>query len=258
MHTTLVQRSPLATVAAFAHGPHRHVDPDEETFARPVVVFTTDGRWRLTGRRGWVDVDPRVVVLGRAGETYRCAHEDAHPTDRTTYVAIDHERLGYDPLPTTPVVRRTPALAALLAALAAAREPLHADALVLRLALELRGARTDVARPRHAAVAAARELLEASVERGITLLELARAVHVSPYHLHRLFRDEVGVPPHEYLLRLRIRRACELLDRGATVTEAATASGFNSTAYFATVFRRRLGTTPSAYRRCRTQTFGST
>lgn len=257
MLTTPLTRSPLATVATFEHGPHRHVDPDEEAFTRPAAIFTTHGSWTFTGRHGRADARHDVVVLGHAGESYRCAHDSDRPTDRTTFVSIDHERLGYDPLPPRCATARTPRLDALLAALARAGDPLLADALVLQLAVELRGARR-AARVRSAAVAAARELLEASVESGITLLELARAVHVSPYHLHRSFREQVGVPPHEYLVQLRIRRAAELLAAGASVTEAAAAAGFSSPGYFATVFRRRVGTAPSDYRRCRTQTFGST
>jgi AraC-like DNA-binding protein len=83
----------------------------------------------------------------------------------------------------------------------------------------------------------------------VTLLELARHVHLSPYHLHRSFREQVGTTPHEYLLRRRLERARELLAGGATVTETAGATGFSSPGYFSTVFRRRLGVTPSEYRR---------
>lgn len=240
-------RTPLATVVSCAHGNGWQGDPDEEAWARPVVVFTTRGRWRITGRRR-VDADQGVVVLGHAGESYRCAHYEQRPTDCTTYVAFDHERLGYDPLPPASAFERSARLDGLLAGLMHATEPLHVDALALRLVLELRDEPPSTRR-RHSAVSAARTYLDERYAQDVSLDEVARSVHVSPFHLHRLFRDEVGVPPHEYVTRLRIRRACELLASGASVTETATAVGFGSPGHFATVFRRRLGVSPSSYRR---------
>jgi AraC-like DNA-binding protein len=246
--TRVLVETSLATVTAFAHGEGWRGDPEEESFGRPSAILTVHDRWRLRGSRGAVEADHRVVVLGHPGERYCCSHESARPTDRTVDVSVDHERLGYDPLPSKSSVLRTARVEAVVQRLLRAESRLDADALVLALLLELRGEPVRRPRSRPSAVAAARDRLDASVEQGVTLLELAQSVHVSPYHLHRLFRAEVGVSPHEYLTRLRIRRARDLLAAGASVGEAASATGFGSPGYFAAVFKRRAGVSPSAYR----------
>ena len=246
--TTTLTRTSLATVETFSHGAAWHGDPEEESFSRPTVIFTTHGRWRFHGSFGAVEVESRTVVLGHAQERYRCAHDERMPTDRTTFVTVDHEALGYEPLPASASIARNERLNLLLAGLTRAREPLHVDALTLELLLALRAQPPTRPRRQQAPAAAARELLDSSLDRNVTLQELARHVHVSPFHLHRLFREETGLPPHEYLSRRRLQRACDLLAAGASVTETAVAVGYSSPGYFATVFRRRFGITPSRYR----------
>lgn len=76
--------------------------------------------------------------------------------------------------------------------------------------------------------------------------DLARTAKMSRFHFSRLFRDEVGQAPYQYLLRLRISRATELLQSGhATVTEAAIASGFSDFSRFARTFKRHTGKLPT-------------
>jgi AraC-like DNA-binding protein len=246
-HFTTLASSPLVTVQSFRHGDGEHHDPAEERFEQPMAIFTTQGRWHVAGAFGRVEARAGVVVLGHAGESYRCAHDERRPNDRTVYVSVEHERLGYDPLPRRAAAVASPASLGLLGRLRRAGDPLEADACALALLAALRGDtnRRRPARP----VDAARELLDASLDRQVTLLELARHAHTSPYHLHRRFREAFGVTPHEYLLRRRLERARDLLSEGATVTETAEATGFSSPGYFSTVFRRRFGVTPTAFRR---------
>lgn len=59
----------------------------------------------------------------------------------------------------------------------------------------------------------------------------------------------IGLPPLQYLMRLRLQRAKEWMERGANVTEIAHGLGFSSSQYFATVFRKYEGFTPSEFRR---------
>src|SRR5262245_35068985 len=62
---------------------------------------------------------------------------------------------------------------------------------------------------------AAKAHLAANVGQRITLDDVARAVHSSPYHLARIFQERCGVPVHRYLTRLRLRAALERLEDGA-------------------------------------------
>lgn len=76
--------------------------------------------------------------------------------------------------------------------------------------------------------------------------QLARLVQLSPSRFKTRFRAETGLPPWEYVLRHKLGVAEEQLRKpGATVTEVAHALGFSSSQYFATVFRRFTGRSPS-------------
>lgn len=98
----------------------------------------------------------------------------------------------------------------------------------------------------------ARERIEASLEHGISLSDLASAVGLSRFHFSRAFKVSTGLPPHRYLTERRIERAKELLlDEEKTISEVALEVGFNSQSHFTGSFRAATGTTPLRYRRGR-------
>lgn len=83
-----------------------------------------------------------------------------------------------------------------------------------------------------------------------TIDELAREVHVSPFHFNRQFLAVFGVTPHQYRIQVRLDRAKQMLAKGdRSVTEVCMDVGFSSLGSFSTLFSRRFGETPSAYRR---------
>jgi AraC-like DNA-binding protein len=104
-------------------------------------------------------------------------------------------------------------------------------------------------RPTHCAVRNAQALLEAHPERAISLHELSTRVGLSPYHLLRTFRAEVGLPPHAYQTQLRVWRARRLLQAGLSIAEAAVASGFVDQSHLHRHFRRVVGVSPGTYLR---------
>ncbi|QDY77927.1 GlxA family transcriptional regulator [Streptomyces qinzhouensis] len=77
---------------------------------------------------------------------------------------------------------------------------------------------------------------------------LAARAAVSPRHLSRLFRAELGTTPARWLERVRLDRAQQLLLDGHSVTAAARTSGLGSDETLRRAFARHLGTTPSEYR----------
>lgn len=81
--------------------------------------------------------------------------------------------------------------------------------------------------------------------------EIAAAAGVSPRHLTRSFAQETGVTPIDYLNRYRVAQARRLLDEAdeRNITEVMGAAGFADSSYFARVFRREVGVSPSAYQR---------
>jgi AraC family transcriptional regulator len=75
---------------------------------------------------------------------------------------------------------------------------------------------------------------------------------MSRFHFSRLFRDEIGQAPYQYLLRVRLARATELLRGGHhSVTEAALESGFTDLSRFASMFKKQTGKRPSDVARAR-------
>jgi AraC family transcriptional regulator len=94
------------------------------------------------------------------------------------------------------------------------------------------------------------EYLEAHLGEDVGLNDVAAITGLSTTHVANLFRAGTGEPPHRWLMRRRFERACELLGNPAlTVTDIAHACGFASSQHLATVMRKRLQTTPTAYRR---------
>ncbi|RJP37243.1 MAG: AraC family transcriptional regulator [Phycisphaerales bacterium] len=118
-----------------------------------------------------------------------------------------------------------------------------------------RGRRSERSRPdtrkAHRRLARnARAVLHARLRERVTLDGVARELHTSPYHFHRVFRREVGMPVHRYLTRLRLRAAVdELAESSVDLTALALSLGFSSHSHFTGAFRREFGVSPSAFRR---------
>lgn len=80
--------------------------------------------------------------------------------------------------------------------------------------------------------------------------KLSECVNASEDYLSRIFHRQMGIPLWEYLNRLRIGYAIELLKSSAeSVSEIASRAGFRDQAYFCRVFRRITGATPGAVRK---------
>jgi AraC family transcriptional regulator len=94
-------------------------------------------------------------------------------------------------------------------------------------------------------VGAARELMQADPAGRHSLWRLSSQVSMSPFRFARVFRELTGMPPHKYLVRLRLLRARDLLQSGMPVTEACYAAGFNNLSHFIRSFHGYFGVTPS-------------
>lgn len=145
---------------------------------------------------------------------------------------------------------------------AAESDPLWVDVAVLQLIAEVleqafasRGSprkhrRNGTGADRADRVETAKTYLASRLGERVTLDDIARAVHASPFHFARMFRRQTGIPVHRYLTQLRLRAALERLADGANDLAAlALDLGFSSHSHFADAFVREFGRTPSDVRR---------
>jgi AraC-like DNA-binding protein len=95
----------------------------------------------------------------------------------------------------------------------------------------------------------ARDFLHANYMYSFTLDSLAELTQVSRVHVSRLFKQHVGLAPHEYLIQLRVTSAKTNLADGMPIAEAATASGFADQSHLTRHFKRITHLTPGAYAR---------
>jgi AraC-like DNA-binding protein len=96
----------------------------------------------------------------------------------------------------------------------------------------------------------ARERLRDACHSSLSIADLAREAHISPFHFIRQFEALFGVTPHQYRLQARLDRAKRLLAAGElSVTDVCMEIGFSSLGSFSRLFAARVGESPSAYRR---------
>ena len=89
----------------------------------------------------------------------------------------------------------------------------------------------------------------------LPLDDLASIAGLSPYHFLRIFKKEVGMTPHQYIIKTRLSTAQYLLTTtGHTVSDIAYEVGFKDESSFCRAFRVRTGLTPLAFRAGTTQT----
>jgi AraC family transcriptional regulator len=100
----------------------------------------------------------------------------------------------------------------------------------------------------------AQELLHARFSEALQVQQVAREVGVHPAHLARCFRTHFKQSMGNYLRGLRLEWAArELIRSDASLASVAVAAGFADQSHFTRFFKRRLGQTPSAYRRAMRQ-----
>lgn len=108
------------------------------------------------------------------------------------------------------------------------------------------------AHPNHPrAVAQALRFIHQNYTNELSLNEIAKAVNLSPFHVARLFKQSLGVSPHQYLIQLRVDSARSLLSAGSgehSLAEVASAVGFADQSHLTRHFKRLVGVTPRQFR----------
>jgi len=125
-----------------------------------------------------------------------------------------------------------------------------------RLGAELDGERGDAGRPaaeeeekERRTIRLAKELILQSLDREISLQSLADRLYLHPKYLSGLFKKETGQNLSDFVTNARLEKAKRLLaETHIKVADVAALCGFTNTKYFMTVFKTKIGVTPSEYR----------
>jgi AraC-like DNA-binding protein len=91
------------------------------------------------------------------------------------------------------------------------------------------------------------EVLTANPADNRTLSQICRKSGASKRTIERLFQQEAGMTFGKWRQQLRLMQAMRLLAEGAKVTHAALEAGYSTPSAFISMFRKSLGTTPTAY-----------
>ena len=248
----------LHAASAFAHShpPHWHDEYFLTAITEGEGVFGFRGTEHRARAGSLVLVVPGEVhthASGRHGRSFRSLHAGS-----ALIAGLTEEfpmGLRFSVFEDTTLQRR---FLALHRRLESPGSTLRKESSLLAFFLQLAGSMPETSsrplpRSEHRAVRRVRELLDDSCSPRVTLRELASLAGLSPFHLHRLFRDQVGMPPHEYHLRRRLMRARELLGSGSgepvSIADVAASTGFADQSHLTRQFKRVLGLAPAAYSR---------
>jgi AraC family transcriptional regulator len=231
------------------------------------VSFVRRGSFGYRSRGKNAELVAGSVLAGHAGDEFVCTHEHHACGDECLSVQLAPEvvdTLGSSAEPfrvgALPPVPKLVIAAELTEATLAGRSSLAPSEAALLFAaafVELatarpNPARSPSARDRQRAVQAALFIEEHAQER-LELAAMAAEVNLSAFHFLRLFSAVLGVTPHQYLLRTRLRRAARLLsERERSITDVAFDVGFADLSNFVNSFRRAAGVSPRAFRHAST------
>lgn len=238
---------------------HTHDEYAIGTIEAGVQTFHCRGDQRIS-KPGWlILVNPDELHDGRAAEgTYRYRMPYLAPDVVSALVRDAGESEGRLPLFKSPVVQDVQ-LARALCELNRSSET-HEGPLALELETRLvvlvhallhRHASGTLRRTHRGAgsgpVRYVRQLLDENFAADLSLSALALECGMSRYALLRLFTREVGMPPHAYLTRARLREARRLLAQGESPATVASAVGYADQSHLNKRFRAAYGITPGQF-----------
>jgi AraC-like DNA-binding protein len=238
--------------------------PFVERHAGFSVSYVRRGSFGYESRGSAYELVAGSVLVGYPGDEYVCSHRHG-PGDGDECLSVHLTPGAVDGLGDRRDVWRTgcvPPLPELMVvgelaqAVAEGRSDVGLDEVALSFAARVVGVVTrrqpatvnGSARDRRRAVDAARWLDEHSGE-PVDLDGAARTVGLSAFHFLRVFSSVLGVTPHQYLVRTRLRRAARLLaDDARSITDIALDVGFGDLSNFVRTFHRAAGVSPRRFR----------
>jgi AraC family transcriptional regulator len=269
MQATVVRSGELMSVidCRCSSGPHDRPFVERHTAFSVSYVWKGSFGYRLRGRS--YELVAGSLLIGRQGDDYVCTHEHAQGDECLSFQLAPAlvETIGgpknvwraatMPPLPDLMVLGELAQATAEGGGAVGGPDPLEVGLLLTGRFVDVASGGT--ARPIDASALDRRRAVEAALwmdthpQEPVNLALLSRATHLSPFHFLRLFSGVLGVTPHQYLIRSRMRHAARLLASGSRpITDVALDVGFGDLSNFVRTFRRAAGVSPRAFRRAAT------
>ena len=264
MRVALLCERPLLSVRDCRCDADPGVRPFVEQFRDHSISYVRSGSFGCEARGRRAELVAGAFLIGHPGDEFLCTHEHHAGGDECLSFHLAPElvetigdrraawRSGWmPPLPELMV------LGELAQAAAEGRSDIALDEvglLLTRRFLDLHAGviqriESTSARDRRRAVETAL-WIDAHAHEPVDLDTSAREAGVSTFHFLRLFVNVLGVTPHQYLVRARLRRAARLLAADTrAITEVAYEVGFNDLSNFVRSFRRAAGVSPRGFRK---------
>jgi AraC-like DNA-binding protein len=259
--TTLLQRRSIS-VSEFRCSAGPGDTPFAEQHHGHSISYVRKGSFGCHSRGRFHELVTGSLLIGHPGDEYTCTHDHVCGDECLSFFldaelveaigdAGDIWQVG-----SAPPLPQLMVLGELAQAAVSGRSDIGLDEVgqvlasrfVEAVAGKPRKAGPDAARDRRRAVETAL-WIDANSHRPIDLEDAAAQAGISPFHFLRLFADVLGVTPHQYLVRSRLRHAARRLAcDDSPVTDIAYDVGFNDLSNFVRTFHRAAGASPKKFR----------
>lgn len=262
MNATILLTTPSITVSEFRCDAGPGDEPFAEVHHSHSISYVRKGSFGCRCRSGVFELVAGSVLVGHPGDEYTCTHEHVCGDECLSFFVGEElvEALGAQrdvwqigaaaPLPELMVLGELAQTAADGNSDIGLDEvgQIFTSRFVEVVSGKARKPAGPTARDRRRAVEAAL-WIDAHSNREIDLDIAARQAGLSPFHFLRLFSSALGVTPHQYLVRSRLRHAARLLaDDDIPVTDIAYDVGFGDLSNFVRTFHRAAGVPPGKFR----------
>lgn len=246
--------------------------PFEEKHGAFTIAAVVEGSFTYKTHNSRALLHPGALLLGNCGRCFECGHDHSRG-DRCIAVDFSPEffaeisasaagtsRFGF-PTAMLPAMKQLTPLVSGLESLTNNTAPMHVEETVAHLAETVLGTLTSapasairVSTKDERRISDVLRYLEGHAAESISLDALAQVALMSKYHFLRTFRTLVGVPPYQFLIMMRMRRAAVSLARtGLPISTIAFDAGFGDLSTFNYCFREMFRVSPLAYRKSRTR-----
>ena len=259
--TTLLQRGSIS-VCDFRCSAGPDDTPFAEQFASHSISYVRKGSFGCHSRGRFFDLVAGSILVGHPGDEFICTHDHVCGDECLSFfltpelVQAIGDRAEVWRVGAAPPLPELMVLGELAQTAADGRSDVGLDE--VGHAFASRFVEVVSGRPRKLAPATARDRrravetalwIDAHSHRPIDLEDAAGQADVSPFHFLRLFSSVLGVTPHQYLVRSRLRHAARLLaDDERPITDVAYDVGFGDLSNFVRTFHRAAGVSPRRFR----------